>query len=82
MAVGISGLEIAWPLLLLQVSSHRIAEVMTSHDVAMHVLLAMKLTVEASNAVGLSHKSIAGWAFFGSVILIHSHDDIAQGPRL
>src|SRR5690349_11091036 len=41
MSITVLGLEVEWPLLLEQVSSNGIADVMASHDVAVHVLLTL-----------------------------------------
>ena len=76
-SVTVLGLEVEWPLLLEQVPSNGIADVVASHDVVVHVLLTLCLI--KSTKVNLANKLETNRAFLRRVIFIDAHDDIAKG---
>jgi hypothetical protein len=61
LAIRVHGLEVERPRLLEQVSLSGVGNTVASHDIAMHVLLAL-CTIQAAD-VNLPDKLYAYWAF-------------------
>jgi len=61
-------------------SLNDIADVVAGHDVSVHVCLALR-TIKSSD-VNLTNKLLTDWTLFGSVVLVHTHNDIAKGSGL
>lgn len=68
---------------MLQVSENCIADVVTGHDISMHILLAiLARTVQATNALGLGHKILTCRALLASIVLVHTNHYVTKGSRL
>ena len=63
-----------------QMAANDIADVVPGHNIAMHVRLAL-LAIQPAD-LHLRDKLLACGAFFRSVVLVHSHDDIPLGSGL
>jgi hypothetical protein len=67
-------------LLIEQVSLDGIADVVTRHDIAVHVLLTL-CTIKSMD-VNLANELKANWTFFRCIVLIDANNDISKGPGL
>ena len=74
------GLQIEGPLLIDQVASNHVGNIVPCHHIPMHKDLAV-WTVQAPD-FHLSHKLLTHRALFGGVVFIHTNHDVAQGPHL
>lgn len=80
MTILVDRLQVKWSCLIDQVATDYIANVMTCHDIAVHVGLAIGAIKPTD--LDLADKVLADRAFFGRVIFIDSDDDVAKGPGL
>jgi hypothetical protein len=76
-------LEIKRPLLVLQVPENNIADIVSSHDIPMHILPAvLTRAVKATDAFCLGHKAFARRALLAGIVLVDTDYYVAEGSRL